>query len=251
MGLFTGNAVAQLIFQSDFISKAVLLVLFGLSVMCWTIFIQRYFLLRLKVKQLIQARSTLASVNNIDQLKLTVATLKDTYAGQFLSPAYELLRERMAQSIEPTQQEKEFFSQQLYAVYDDLVKKETSHLSFFSMTAEVATLLGLFGTIWGLIHSFIRISERQSADIVTVAPGIAEALITTLAGLLVAIPVIVLYHRLLAKIHHLEDGLTVVLDRYEILAKKLWEKELLYAQTQVSSTEQQPTAATNKSYTSY
>lgn len=250
MSLFTGNAVAQLIFQSDAISKAVLLILFGLSIICWTIFFQRFFLLRLKLKQLSHARSALASVNSLDQLKLTVFTFKDSYSGLFLMPAYELLQERLSSKTELSQQEKEYFSEQLYTLYDDLVKKETATLPLFSMTSEIATLLGLFGTIWGLIHSFIRISERQSADIVTVAPGIAEALITTLAGLLVAIPVVVLYYTLLSKVRRLEDSLMVVADRYEMLAKKLWQKEFIHAHTQISSTEK-PDIAAGKPYTSY
>lgn len=248
MNLFTGNAVAQLIFQSDTVSKIVLLILFGLSVICWTIFFQRFFLLRLKLQQLKHVRSALVSVNSLDQLKLTVSTLKDTYPALFLTPAYELVHEKLMTSTEFSQQEREFFSQQLYALYDDLVKQETSSLSIFTSAIEVSPLLGLFGTIWGLVHSFIRISERQSADIVTVAPGIAEALITTLAGLLVAIPALVLYHVLVGKVRKLEDSLMVVVDRFEILAKKLWQKEFLHAYSKESSAEKSGDT-TSKSYT--
>jgi biopolymer transport protein ExbB len=63
-----------------------------------------------------------------------------------------------------------------------------------STTASVAPLLGLFGTVWGLVHAFMNIAATQSADITAVAPGIAEALITTIAGLLVAIPALVMYN---------------------------------------------------------
>lgn len=250
MSIFSGNAVAHLIFQSDMVSKAVLLILFSLSVLCWTVFLQRYFLLRVKIKQLAHARSALASVNTLDQLKLTISTLKDTYPGLFLVPAFALVQDRIQGKIENSLQEKEFFSQQIFSLFDDLVKQEMKFLSLFTATAEIATLLGLFGTIWGLIHSFIRISERQSADIITVAPGIAEALITTLAGLLVAIPTIVLYHALLTKMRQAEDSLMVVADRFEIAAKKLWEKEFTHAHAQVSSTEK-PELAPGKPYTAY
>ncbi len=248
MSIFTGNAVAQLVFQSDTISKMVLLILFSLSIICWTLFFQRYFLLRLKSKQLSQARSALASIQTPDQLKLMVSTLSNTYSAFFLIPAYDLLQERLISKTELSEQEKEFFSQQLYSLYDDLVKKETASLSLFTVAIEVSPLLGLFGTIWGLVHSFIRISERQSADIVTVAPGIAEALITTLAGLLVAIPALVLYHVLLQNVRKIEDSLLVVVDRYEIVAKKLWHKEFIHAHTQISSPEKSDIAA-GKPYT--
>ncbi len=250
MSLFSGNAVAQLIFQSDMVSKAVLMILLSLSIICWTVFLQRYFLLRIKIAQLKQARSALASVNSLDQLKLTVATLKSSYAGLFLDPAYAALNDRLTTKTESSAQEKEFFSQQLFSLFDDLVKQEQSYLSLFTATAEIATLLGLFGTIWGLIHSFIRISERQSADIITVAPGIAEALITTLAGLLVAIPTIVLYHALVTKMRQAEDELMVVADRFEMVAKKLWEKEFIHAHAQISPTEK-PEHTAGKPYTAY
>lgn len=250
MSIFSGNAVAQLIFQSDLLSKLVIIVLFCLSVLCWTIFLQRYFLLRIKMTHLKQARSALASVNNFDQLKLTVSTLKDTYPGLFLTPALQALQERLAQKTPASQQEQEFLSQQFFALFDDLVKQEASYLTIFTATAEISTLLGLLGTIWGLIHSFIRISEQQSADIVTVAPGIAEALITTLAGLLVAIPTIVLYHALSNKMRQTEDQLMVVADRFEMIAKKLWERELNHAQSPLQQTETAGDTA-GKSYTAY
>ena len=65
-------------------------------------------------------------------------------------------------------------------ILDDMIGNEESYLPVLSTSAAISPLLGLFGTVWGLIHSFISISQRGSADIVTVAPGIAEALITTL-----------------------------------------------------------------------
>ena len=88
MTFFSGNAVAQLIFQSDSVSKAVLLVLLSLSIVCWTVFLHRFFLLRVKIRQLKQARSALASAHTLEQLTLMVSTLQETYAGFFLVPAH-------------------------------------------------------------------------------------------------------------------------------------------------------------------
>lgn len=241
MSLFSGNAVAQLIFQSDALSKAVLLVLFFLSILCWTLFMQRFFLLRIKRAQVGQARAALGVTTTFEQLKIITATSKDTYAGLFLTSAQELL---------VVEHDREQFAQQLAASVDTLVHKEVSSMSLFSTAAEISPLLGLFGTIWGLIHSFIRISERQSADIVTVAPGIAEALITTLAGLLVAIPALVLYHALMAKVRDLEDALWSLANRYEQVARNIWEKELVHAHTQQTAAEKLHTA-TNQSHTAY
>ena len=89
------------------------------------------------------------------------------------------------------------------------------------MSAAVGPLLGLLGTVWGLVHSFIDISQKQSADIVTVAPGIAEALITTIAGLLVAIPAVMLFYYVLSKVKAIESQLYMIADRVVLVARNL------------------------------
>jgi len=61
-------------------------------------------------------------------------------------------------------------------------------LSFLALSSSVAPFLGLFGTVWGIMHSFLEIGNQGSANITVVAPGIAEALVTTIVGLSVAIP---------------------------------------------------------------
>ena len=63
----------------------------------------------------------------------------------------------------------------------------------------VCPFLGLFGTVWGVMTAFLDISTQGSTNIVVVAPGIAEALITTIAGLAVAIPAMVAYNYFVQK----------------------------------------------------
>jgi biopolymer transport protein TolQ len=67
-------------------------------------------------------------------------------------------------------------------------------LSFLATTANTAPFIGLFGTVWGIMHSFHSIGAAKSASLATVAPGISEALIATAIGLLVAIPATVGYN---------------------------------------------------------
>jgi biopolymer transport protein TolQ len=105
---------------------------------------------------------------------------------------------------------------------DDMLHQEESYLPFISTCGGVATLLGLFGTIWGLVHSFVRISELQSADIATVAPGIAEALITTLVGLMVAIPAVVMFNYLSVQVRDVEQRLVVFANRFAGVVQKLF-----------------------------
>ena len=67
-------------------------------------------------------------------------------------------------------------------------------LSFLATTANTAPFIGLFGTVWGIMHSFHNIGAMKSVSLATVAPGISEALIATAIGLVVAIPATVGYN---------------------------------------------------------
>ncbi|HFC92946.1 MAG TPA: protein TolQ [Leucothrix mucor] len=69
------------------------------------------------------------------------------------------------------------------------------NLSFLATVGSISTYIGLFGTVWGIMNSFISLGKMQQATLAVVAPGIAEALIATAIGLLAAIPAIVAYNR--------------------------------------------------------
>ncbi|OUR81244.1 protein TolQ [Marinomonas sp. 42_23_T18] len=74
-------------------------------------------------------------------------------------------------------------------------EKLDKHLSFLATVGSTSPYVGLFGTVWGIMHSFIGLAEVQQATLATVAPGIAEALIATAIGLLAAIPAVISYNR--------------------------------------------------------
>ena len=76
-------------------------------------------------------------------------------------------------------------------------------LPLLATTASVTPFIGLFGTVWGIMNTFRAIGATGSTSILTVAPGIAEALVNTAAGLLAAIPAVVAYNHLLARVRHL------------------------------------------------
>ncbi len=76
-------------------------------------------------------------------------------------------------------------------------------LPLLATTAAVTPFIGLFGTVWGIMNTFRAIGATGSTSIVTVAPGIAEALVNTAAGLVAAIPAVVAYNHLLARVRQL------------------------------------------------
>jgi len=95
-------------------------------------------------------------------------------------------------------------------------------LSFLATTGSVTPFIGLLGTVWGIMDSFTRIGIERSASLVTVAPGIAEALIATAVGLFAAIPAVIAYNYFLGRI---KDAITEMEDfSYEFIsiAEKLY-----------------------------
>lgn len=78
-------------------------------------------------------------------------------------------------------------------------EKLTDKLSFLATTGSTGPFIGLFGTIWGIKHSFEQIAISQNTSLAVVAPGIAEALLATGIGLVAAIPAVVLYNKLNAE----------------------------------------------------
>jgi biopolymer transport protein TolQ len=76
------------------------------------------------------------------------------------------------------------------------INKLERRVSFLATTASIAPFVGLFGTVWGIIIAFDRISQTGSTNLAVVAPGIADALIATAAGLFAAIPAVYFYNLL-------------------------------------------------------
>jgi len=70
-----------------------------------------------------------------------------------------------------------------------------SNLSFLASVGSVSPYVGLFGTVWGIMHAFVGLSNMQQVTLATVAPGIAEALVATAIGLFAAIPAVIAYNR--------------------------------------------------------
>ena len=88
------------------------------------------------------------------------------------------------------------------ALYVAISEQETrleKGLQFLATVGSVSPYIGLFGTVWGIMNSFLGLSQVQQATLSTVAPGIAEALIATAIGLFAAIPAVIAYNRFSAR----------------------------------------------------
>jgi biopolymer transport protein TolQ len=83
----------------------------------------------------------------------------------------------------------------------------TQMVPFLATTGNTAPFIGLFGTVWGIMNSFVGIGQKGSANLAVVAPGISEALVATAAGLAAAIPAVIAYNFFMSKIRVVESEL--------------------------------------------
>ncbi len=225
MNIFSGNSLWQLVYQSDTVSKCVLLILLGMSIACWAVFLGKLALLRIKEQQFKNINKKAQAAKTVTTLVEIASSTRNTAPSYFISRNLNFLKEMVSdvnQKINPY--EWELLERNIDNNIEAMLNHNEEYITVLSSSAAVAPLLGLFGTVWGLIHAFIRISETQVADIATIAPGIAEALITTLAGLLVAIPALVMFNYLHAKTRALEQQLITLADRTIFIFQQLRER---------------------------
>jgi biopolymer transport protein TolQ len=98
-------------------------------------------------------------------------------------------------------------------------------LGFLATVGSVAPFVGLFGTVWGIMRSFVGIAASQNTTLAVVAPGIAEALFATAIGLLAAIPAVIGYNKLSADVTRFGNRLSTFCDEFSaILSRQLDEK---------------------------
>ncbi len=88
--------------------------------------------------------------------------------------------------------------------YSREIDKIEVHLSFLATVGSTTPYVGLFGTVWGIMNSFIALGSVKQATLAMVAPGIAEALIATAMGLFAAIPAVIAYNRFTHKVQKIE-----------------------------------------------
>lgn len=190
----------QIVASTDLISKGIMVLLLGMSILCWAFFFYKKSMITTKIKALKQAKGLLQNTKNIDDFLARLSVIQHTYAGELISLFFADFKKllRMYEGGSSALADKDWYLLQanINQRVDEALSQEEFLIPILSTSAQAAPLVGLFGTVWGLIHAFMGIAQTRSADIAAVAPGIAEALLTTLGGLVVAIPALVLYNYL-------------------------------------------------------
>ena len=95
-----------------------------------------------------------------------------------------------------------------------------SHLSFLATVGSVSPYVGLFGTVWGIMHAFTGLASLQQVTLATVAPGIAEALVATAIGLFAAIPAVVAYNRFARDVDRVANNLETFIEEFSNILQR-------------------------------
>ena len=95
-----------------------------------------------------------------------------------------------------------------------------SNLSFLATVGSVSPYVGLFGTVWGIMHAFVGLANMTQVTLATVAPGIAEALVATAIGLFAAIPAVIAYNRFAREIDRIASQLETFIEEFSNILQR-------------------------------
>ncbi|KPG77379.1 tonB-system energizer ExbB [Pseudomonas libanensis] len=177
--------------NADVVVKAVMIGLAIASIITWTIWIAKGFEL-LGAKRRLRAEIVhLKKATTLKEASET-ATRKGTLANTLVHDALEEMR------LSANTREKEGIKERVAFRLERLVaacgRNMSSGTGVLATIGSTAPFVGLFGTVWGIMNSFIGIAKTQTTNLAVVAPGIAEALLATALGLVAAIPAVVIYN---------------------------------------------------------
>jgi biopolymer transport protein TolQ len=186
-----------LIVNASLVVKLVMLLLMAVSFLSWTFIFSKWIAIRRARRQTEQFERDFWSGNDLNLLyqgavnaRHTIGSLERIFEAGFRE--FSKLRNQRGNDASALVEGAERAMRATYQREMDLLER---HLSFLASTGSVSPYVGLFGTVWGIMHAFRSLANVQQATLSLVAPGIAEALIATAIGLFAAIPAVVAYNR--------------------------------------------------------
>jgi biopolymer transport protein TolQ len=202
--------VLTMMSQATLVVQLTLLLLVLMSLGSWSIIFYKLFQLSGARKQ---AREDMQAFRSAADLRGAVKVL----GRDADSPAYQVALEgvheinRMDQFAGPSKERVDVLMDNLRRALRQGVSQQIGRLSnslaFLATCANAAPFIGLFGTVWGIMHAFQTIGQMKTAALAVVAPGISEALVATAIGLAVAIPATIAYNFFLGMLNRVETEL--------------------------------------------
>jgi biopolymer transport protein TolQ len=223
-----GTGIVGLFLESGWVGKVIVVILLGVSIVTWAMILLKYQFLRRAEKESHSFLAAFRRTKNVEEL------LKHADSKKY-SPLATLFVEgyREAESIVKSLPESkvveadrpriaEEIERALKITSQDEITYMERYLAFLGTAGTVGPLLGLFGTVWGIMDAFYGIGLKGSGDIGALAPGLAEALINTSMGLFVAIPAVIAYNYFAEKIR----GIATRMDSFSMECLSFIERTL-------------------------
>jgi biopolymer transport protein TolQ len=208
-----GLSIIELVAESTLISKVVLLTLVLFSIASWGIILYKALIFRRSARQSSSFLDVFRRSNRFSEVQAVCRSLRDSPLVGLFQAGYAELTAQLRQvqpglepagvgAAPPTGGPRPLLKS-VTAVDRALlrasaveVNKLERYIPFLATTASITPFIGLFGTVWGIMIAFQGIGETGSTNLGVVAPGIAEALVATAAGLFAAIPAVYFYNYL-------------------------------------------------------
>lgn len=200
-------SIFELILEASLLVKFVMLVLLGFSVACWAMIFQRRQALNLAKQQLKEFEDKFWSGADLSKLYNEISSKNEIEGIEslFVAGFKEFARLRKSH-IDNPQTIVDATHRAMRVALSREVDSLEAHLPFMATVGSISPYIGLFGTVWGIMNSFIGLGSVQQATLAMVAPGIAEALIATAMGLFAAIPAVMAFNRFSHKVEKLENS---------------------------------------------
>jgi biopolymer transport protein TolQ len=206
--------ILSMLVSSGWVARAIVFILLAFSVVTWTLIFNRWiFLSKIeKLNRLFRSQfEGFQSITEIDHADKKSEGAPFRLLGAIaLSEFKRILHDAKTHT---GVKDWSFFIQNQFQMASERLTSSVTSLSsnldrgliFLAVVSSVAPFVGLLGTVWGIMNSFFAIGNQGSASLPVVAPGIAEALITTAAGLAVAIPAVFFYNLFMRRVQRVED----------------------------------------------
>ena len=215
-------SILHLVLNASIVVQAVMLLLMGISVASWAAIFRKLFSLG-KVKRLNDAfEREFWSGSNLNDL-FAAAAKNARLAGPmeriFASGMREFQKLRERRIADPGTL-MDGARRAMRASFQREMDVIETHLSFLASVGSVSPYVGLFGTVWGIMHSFTGLATMTQVTLATVAPGIAEALVSTAIGLFAAIPAVVAYNRFARDIDRVAIRLETFIEEFSNILQR-------------------------------
>jgi len=221
--------VVNMIARSGWIARVILFILVAFSIVSWGIIFNRLLVYASTMKMHKVFRKKLGTQARISDFDSTDDALLKSPMGRLghmgVTEYKRILTDSQSHSLVKDwsfflQNQFSMAAQRLDSEISQSLTKLDSGLIMLAIISSVAPFLGLLGTVWGIMNSFFEIGTQGSASLPVVAPGIAEALITTIFGLFVAIFAVFFYNFFMHRVERLEDELEETKDQIVLILKR-------------------------------